>query len=75
MSYVLTGPTKITLSVITPRKRAVKVASATGRAGLNRISWNRRLQGRRAKRGTYGLVVSATQNGRTVSSRVGVRIR
>jgi Ca2+-binding RTX toxin-like protein len=75
VSYALTGPANVRLSVTPPHGRTITVARARGRAGINRISWNRRLNGRRAGRGTYRLTLSSTQNGRSASSHLIVRLR
>lgn len=75
MRYALTGPASITLKVTPPRGRAVTVARATGKAGLNAIAWNRKLGARRAAKGTYKLAVIATANGRTATSTINARLR
>ena len=51
------------------------MAKAKGKAGINRVSWNRRIKGRKRRRGTYKLTITATAGGRTVSSTLTVRLR
>jgi Ca2+-binding RTX toxin-like protein len=75
VSYALTGAANVTLSVTAPRGRPTVVSRARGRAGINHITWNRRLNGKRAGHGTYRLTLSSTQNGRTATSRLTVRLR
>jgi hypothetical protein len=53
----------------------VAVWTARGRAGVNRIAWNRKLKGKRAARGTYSMVVTAKANSKTAASTVRARIR
>src|SRR5207237_203225 len=71
--YALTGPAAVTLTV-TPlgvgrsrraraSARAVTVAHASGRAGVNKIAWNRKLRGKPAPRGRYRLAVIASAGG------------
>jgi sugar lactone lactonase YvrE len=73
--YVLTAGAPVTLSVKPPRGRAVTVARGTGRAGLNQIAWNRKLGGKVAKRGSYRLTVTATNQGRKATSAITTRLR
>ena len=77
--YVLTHSAAVTLQVQAPagarRAAAVTVARGTGKAGLNVIRWNRRLNGRRAPRGRYRLTVKATREGLTTSSSIVARLR
>jgi hypothetical protein len=68
--YVMTRAATVSLQVQELRGKAVSVASANGRAGLNVIRWNRRLRGRRAGRGLYRLTVVASFNGKTARSTV-----
>ena len=73
--YALTGPAAITLKV-KPRKGAeATVAKANGKAGINQISWNRKLKSKKASKGTYKLTITATAAGRTVSSTVSVKLK
>ena len=48
--YALTGAADITLKVKPPKGAAVTVGKAKGKAGINQISWNRKLKGRKAPR-------------------------
>ena len=73
--YALTGPADITLKVKPPKGAAVTVAKAKGKAGINQISWNRKLKGKKAPKGTYKLTITATAGGKSVSSTVTVRLR
>lgn len=75
VSYALTGPCAIKLTATRGKGKAVTVATAEGKAGLNTIVWNRKLAGKRAKPGTYRLKVTATAGGRTVASVISVRLR
>jgi hypothetical protein len=53
---------------------AVKVASGTGRSGLNQIAWNRMLHGKRAGHGLYEFTVTVTSAGKTATSRISARL-
>jgi virginiamycin B lyase len=73
--YVLTANVAVTLSVKASRGgRPVVVKRARGRAGLDRISWNRRLKGKPARAGRYTLIVTAKRGQRRVSSTLSVRL-
>lgn len=74
--YALTGPVGVVLQV-RPASGGVTrtVARTTGKAGVNTITWNRRLAGKRARPGRYRLTVVATVGGRTTSSSTTVRLR
>jgi hypothetical protein len=73
--YALTGPADITLSVARKGGRPLSVARTRGRAGLNRVTWTRKLAGERAKSGTYRLVVTATANNKKATSTLRIRLR
>ena len=73
--YVLTHASQVSLQVARGRGAATTVARGRGRAGLNTISWNRRLRGRRAPAARYRLTVVATRDGLTARTRIGVRLR
>jgi hypothetical protein len=74
--FVLTGAADVVLQVRRGRARARTVARRSiTRAGVSTIAWNGRLGRSRAARGTYDLIVQATKDGRTVSSRLRVRLR
>jgi hypothetical protein len=75
VNYVLTRAAGITLSVVGTGRRPVSVTRTSGRAGLNHVTWNRKLVGKRATVGTYRLVVTATANTKTVTSSVLIRLR
>ncbi len=70
-----TGPADITLKVKPPKGAAATVAKAKGKGktGINRISWNRKLKGRKAGKGSYRLTITATAGGKTVSSTLAVK--
>jgi len=74
VSYTLTGAAKVTLTVKPPHGSQVVVAHATGRTGVDRITWNRRLHGKTATHGSYRLIVAATLDGHTVRSMLPVRL-
>jgi hypothetical protein len=75
--YVLTHTAPVTLAVqrAGTRGKAVTVGRATGRAGLNTIRWNRRLNGKRARSGRYRLTVIATRGSVKARSAIRVRLR
>jgi trimeric autotransporter adhesin len=73
--YVLTDEAAISLTVKPPHGRATRVAGASGHAGLNTITWNRKLHRKRARPGRYRLTVAATRDGRTASSSIISRLR
>lgn len=75
VNFALTGPAAISLYVTPPKGKRVRIARSTGHAGINRISWNRRLGGKRAKAGKYRLTVVARVGGDTASSALSVRLR
>ena len=75
VSYALTGPADITLRVARAGGRTRSVARKRGRAGVNRVTWNRKLAGKRAKSGTYRIVVTATANNKKATSTLRVRLR
>jgi hypothetical protein len=75
VSYALTGPADITLSAARTGGRAQIVARKRGRAGVNRVIWNRKLARKRATPGTYRLVVTATANGKKATSARRIRLR
>ena len=73
--YALTGPANIALRVKPSSGPTRTVARTTGKAGINSVSWNRRLGGRRAPRGRYRLSVVASAGGRDATSSIRVRLR
>jgi len=73
VSYVLTGASTVTLRVARQGGKRVAVAAAKGREGLNKISWNRRINGKAAKKGRYTL--SLTPLGTTKSSSIRVVLK
>jgi hypothetical protein len=74
--FAITGAAETTLGVRRGSGRARTVARRTVRsAGVGTLVWNGKLGSKRARRGSYKLIVSATSNGRTVSSSLPVRLR
>jgi len=74
--FVVTDAADIVLQVKRGRAAARTVARRrVSRAGVSAIAWNGRLGRRRAGRGTYVLIVRATKDGQSVSSRLRVRLR
>ena len=72
--YALTAGATVSL-LVTPRHgRAVRVAGALGRSGLNQISWNRTLHGKCAGHGRYELTVRVTSHGKTATSTISARL-
>ena len=67
----------LTLKVKPPKGAAVTVANGKGKgkAGINRISWNRKLKGKKAPKGTYKLTINATAAGKSVSSTLSVKLK
>jgi hypothetical protein len=58
-----------------PHGAAVAVASASRRAGVGKLTWNRKLHRERVKRGTYRLTVTAASGGKATSSTLPVKLR
>jgi hypothetical protein len=77
--YVLTHSAQVTLRVqpLSGRSRATVVANAgsNGKAGLNAIKWNRRLNRRKAPPGRYRLTVTASREDVTATSSITARLR
>lgn len=73
--YALTGRADVTLKVRPPKGKTVTVAKARGKAGINTISWNGKLKGKKARKGTYRLTVTAKAGGRTRSTTMKVKLR
>jgi hypothetical protein len=74
VNYALTGTAAVALTVKPVRGPAVTVARADGHAGLNRLTWDRKLGGRTVPPGTYKLTVTATSNGSKASSAMTVYV-
>jgi hypothetical protein len=72
--YALTADAAISLSVKPSHGRTTVVARARGRAGLDRVAWNRKLRGKTVRHGRYTLTVTATSGGRNASSSITVRL-
>ena len=74
--FVITAAAQTSLRVRRVGGRTRRVARKNvRRAGIRTLTWNGRLGKRRARRGRYVLIVRATRQGRTVSSRLRVRLR
>jgi hypothetical protein len=74
-----TGPVGrfTTKSAPSPAAKLIVIAfraSASRRAGVGKLTWNRKLHGKRAKPGTYRLTVTATSGGKTTSSTLPVKL-
>jgi hypothetical protein len=75
VSYALTRPANITLSIAAGRRRPITVAHTRGHAGINRLTWNRKLAGKRAAPRAYRLLVTATANNKRAKSTLHIRLR
>lgn len=74
--YAITAGAKVRLRVKRGRAPIRTVATKTvKRAGIATLTWNGMLAGRKTRRGTYTLIVRATKDGRSASSRLRVRLR
>ena len=74
--FAITGAAQTSLRVQRGRGRARTVArKRVRRPGVTTIAWNGKIARKRARRGRYTLTVRATANGRTVNSRLRVRLR
>ncbi len=72
--YVLTGTARLKLTVKSKHGRAATVTTASGHSGTGKLSWNRKLAGKRAKPGSYKLTITAAGASKTVSSSVTVKL-
>lgn len=72
--YTLNEAANVTLSVGAPHKRPVAVSTKKARAGLDTITWNRKLKGKKAGKGRYTLTLTAIVGGRTLSKNVNVTL-
>jgi hypothetical protein len=78
VTYLMTADANVRLQVLQGNRVVARTSQAPQvvRAGRNRIRWNGRIRGKRAKRGKYTLVVTATSSdGQTASDRATVRMR
>ena len=74
--YAITGAADVVLQVKRGRTPARTVARRkVTRAGVQTLTWNGKLGRKRASRGTYDLIVKATRNGASITSRLRVRLR
>lgn len=73
--FVMTHAANVTLSVKPSRRRATIVTRTRGKAGVNRIAWNRKLGRKAAARGTYRLTVTCSYQGRKATSSLIIRLR
>jgi streptogramin lyase len=74
--YVLTGgPANVALVVKPPHGAAATVAQTIAGKGVHTLSWNRKLRGRRATKGTYKLSVVARVGTTQISSTLAARLR
>ncbi len=81
MPFALTTPAAVTLRVrrVSAKGKAlgrlVTVGKALRKAGKNAISWNRKLDGKRVRAGSYRLVVQTTGDAGPITSNVVVHLR
>ncbi len=75
VNYATTAVAPVTLRVKPPRGSTVTVAHASAKAGLNHLTWNRKLNSKKAPPGSYKLTITATIQGKTTSSALTVHIR
>jgi hypothetical protein len=75
VKYALTGPAQVTLTVQPRKGKSRRVTTATGKLGVNAISWNRKLGKKAAKAGTYKLLLAATVGGRQSKTSISARLR
>ena len=74
--FAITAAARVALRVRRVGGKTRTVARKRVRkAGIGRLTWNGRLGKRKARSGRYVLTVRATKDGRTVSSRLRVRLR
>ena len=73
--YVMTHAADVTLTVTPSRGRATIVKRTRGKAGVNRIAWNRKLGKKAAKRGSYRLTITCSYEGRKKTSSLTIRLR
>lgn len=59
VSFVLNGPAKVTLTVMRGRKVVATRTTTRRAAGRGALTWNGRIRGRRAPRGTYKIRLRA----------------
>jgi hypothetical protein len=71
----MTHAADVTLSVTPLRRRASIVARTRGKAGANRIAWNRKLGRKAAARGIYRLTVTCSYQARKSTSSLTIRLR
>jgi streptogramin lyase len=75
VSYVLTGAASVALQVKPPKGAAFTAATASGHRGVNTLSWNRKLRGKRARKGSYKLSVVVKAGAVQASSALSARLR
>jgi hypothetical protein len=59
VSFVLSGPAKVTLTVLRGKRVVAKLSTTRPKAGRGRLTWNGKIKGRLAPRGTYNIIVRA----------------
>jgi hypothetical protein len=59
VSFVLSGPAKVTLTVLRGKKVVATVNTTSPRAGRGWLTWNGRIKGKLAPRGAYNIMVRA----------------
>lgn len=75
VSYSTTTSAAVSLRVTPKGKKAVEVATAKAKVGVNTIAWNRKLNGKTAKKGTYKLAVTGVEGGQTATSSLTVKLK
>ena len=73
---MITGAADVALEVKRGRAKSRTVTRKKVRkAGIATLAWNGKLGRKRATRGRYDLIVRATKDGRSTTSRLRVRLR
>jgi hypothetical protein len=57
VSFVVSGKAKVTLTVLHGKKVVAKVKTTCAKAGRCRITWNGKIKGRPAPKGTYNVII------------------
>lgn len=74
VGYTLDLPANVVLSVTAKGEKAIKVTAKKGKAGLNTITWNRKLKGKAAANGSYKLTLSASAGGKTLTKNISLTL-
>jgi hypothetical protein len=57
--FVLSGPGKVTLTVLRGKRVVAKLSTTLRKAGRGWLTWNGKINGKLAPRGTYRIIVLA----------------